>query len=128
MEDDVDIEMIDPDEEGQKKEVPDTVMEEADEKDNEGSDDNDKTDDEKDLLQVINEIESGKHNELVDEAQLNQDKVIQDNINRQTSEMQELEGEVKNKEALLEAIKNSQRELEGTLLNAMKEEYHKKIE
>ena len=29
---------------------------------------------------------------------------------------------------MLEVIKNSQRELQDTLLNAMKEEYHKKIQ
>ena len=42
--------------------------------------------------------------------------------------VQELEVEVKDKEVLLETLKTSQRELQDTLLSAMKEEYHKRIQ
>ena len=38
-----------------------------------------------------------------------------------------MDAEVNEKEKLLEMFKQSQRELEGSLLNAMKEEYHNKI-
>ena len=38
-----------------------------------------------------------------------------------------MDEKVKEKEDLLEMFKKSQRELEGSLLTAMKEEYHNKI-
>lgn len=39
-----------------------------------------------------------------------------------------LEGDLKNKEALLSAIKESHKMMSGNLLEAMKNEYHKKIQ
>lgn len=38
-----------------------------------------------------------------------------------------LDGDLKDKEVLLEAIKDSQKKLQNNLLEAMKMEYHKKI-
>lgn len=48
-------------------------------------------------------------------------------MEKRQSEVREMDQEVREKENLLEMFKQSQREIEGSLLNAMKEEYHMKI-
>ena len=49
-------------------------------------------------------------------------------MEKRQSEVREMDQEVREKENLLEMFKQSQREIEGSLLNAMKEEYHMKIQ
>ena len=48
-------------------------------------------------------------------------------INSLENEEQHLTEEVKQKEALLETIKDQQKQMQDTLLKEMREEYHKKI-
>ena len=60
-----------------------------------------------------------------DQTALENDLIAQ--INELEAEEQELDDNVKHKEALLDKIKQQQKEMQDVLLKEMREEYHKKI-
>ena len=68
---------------------------------------------------------AGNTTMIGDETALENELIAQ--INQLQSEEQELDENVKQKETLLERIKQQQKEMQDVLLKEMREEYHKKI-
>jgi hypothetical protein len=106
------------DEEKAKKVDPSEIIDDQEEaEDDEDEEEKDKQESEQHIHEVIHENEEAK----------SKDKKMQDQLYEQEKAVIKIEGSLQEREKLLEAVKESHKLMQNTLLEEMKKEYFKKV-